>query len=306
MFKIVLLISLLIIIAFFVVTFVVAWHFTKIILYPKVAKYNYTYQYEIEKGNIQIEEFNKLEKQEIYIDSEYGYKIHGFFFPNNNSKKVIILCHGITWSLYGSIKYMDMFLKRGFAVFIYDHRNHGLSGGKDTSFGYYEKFDLRKCTDWLYNNLGNDIIVGLHGESMGAGIVLQNIVIDSRIKFCIDDCGYSDAEDLFKYRLAKDYNIKKFPLIKLSSKICKMRVGWNFKDVSPITSLPKVKIPILFIHGEEDDYVPTFMCNQMYSVKNGYKDIYIALGAGHAQAYSKNSDEYEKRVHDFLKVIKII
>lgn len=306
MLKIILLISILIIIAFFVTISVIAWHFTNIILHPKVAKYNYTYQYEIEKGNIQLDKFSKLEEQEIYIDSDYGYKIHGFFFPNNNSKKIMILCHGITWSLYGSVKYMDIFLKRGFAVFIYDHRNHGLSGGKDTSFGYYEKFDLKKCTDWLFNKLGTDIIVGLHGESMGAGTVLQNIAIDMRIKFCIDDCGYSDAEELFKYRLAKDYNIKKFPLVKLSSIICKIRVGWNFKNVSPITSLPKVNIPILFIHGEEDDYVPTVMCKQMYLVKNGYKDMYIVPGAGHADSYSKNSEEYEKRVHNFLKDINII
>jgi fermentation-respiration switch protein FrsA (DUF1100 family) len=201
---------------------------------------------------------------------------------------------------------MDMFLKRGFAVFIYDHRNHGLSGGKNTSFGYYEKFDLKKCTDWLFDKLGKDIIVGLHGESMGAGTVLQNIAIDQRIKFCIDDCGYSDAQDLFKHRLEKDYNIKNLPLIKLSSKLSKIRAGWNFKDVSPITTLPKIEIPILFIHGEEDDYVPTFMCNQMYSVKKGYKDIYIATGAGHAEAYWKNKDEYEKKIDGFLKAINII
>ncbi len=290
----------------FSATFIIAWHFSNKIIYPKVAKYNYTYDYEVEEGRIEITKFNSLEKQEVYIDSQYGYKIHGLFFPNSSSKKAIILCHGITWSLYGSVKYMDMFLKRGFAVFIYDHRNHGLSGGKDTSFGYYEKFDLKKCTDWVVNKLGKDVIVGLHGESMGAGTVLQNIAIDPRIKFCIDDCGYSDAEDLFRYRLEKDYNIKKVPLMSLSSKISKMRVGWSFKDVSPITTLSKLEIPILFIHGEEDDYVPTFMCKQMYSVKKGYKNIYIAPNSGHAESYWKNKDEYDKKVGEFLEAINII
>lgn len=288
------------------IVFIIGWHFSSIVIYPKVAEYNYTYEYEVEKGKIEIKKFNNLEKQEVYLDSQYGYTIHGFFFPNNNSKKAIILCHGITWSLYGSVKYMDMFIKRGFAVFIYDHRNHGLSGGKDTSYGYFEKFDLKKCTDWLINKLGEDIIVGLHGESMGASIVLQNVAIDDRIKFCIDDCGFSDAQDLFKHRLEKDYNIKILPLVRLSSRISKMRTGWSFKDVSPITTLAKAEIPILFIHGEEDDYVPMFMCKQMYSVKKGYKEIYIAPNAGHAQAYRNNKDEYEKRVDRFLKSINII
>lgn len=302
MLKIILFILILIVI----IIFAIGWHFSNMIIYPKVAKYNYTYDYEVENGRIEIEKFSNFEKQEVYIDSKYGYKIHGLFFPNNNSQKVMILCHGITWSLYGSVKYMDMFLKRGFAVFIYDHRNHGLSGGKDTSFGYYEKFDLKKCTDWLYNKLGKDIIVGLHGESMGAGTVLQNIAIDRRIKFCIEDCGYSDAQDLFKHRLEKDYNIKKLPLVALSSKISKIRVGWKYKDVSPITTLPNVEIPILFIHGEEDDYVPTFMCNQMYLAKKGYKDIYVAPNAGHAEAYWKNKEEYEEKVDSFLRNINII
>jgi len=295
-------ISILIIIA----VIIVGWHFSSIIIYPKVAKYNYTYNSEVEKGKIEVKRFNNLEKQEVYLDSDYGYKIHGFFFPNKDSKKIIILSHGITWSLYGSVKYMDMFLKRGFSVFIYDHRNHGLSGGKNTSYGFYEKFDLKKCTDWIFKNVGKDIIIGLHGESMGASIALQNIAIDQRINFCIDDCGYSDAEDLFKYRLEKDYNIKKFPLVKLASILSEIRVGFEFNDVSPITTLPEVKIPILFIHGEEDDYVPTYMCKQMYEVKNGYKEIYIAPSAGHADAYWKNKDEYEKRVDGFLKAINIV
>jgi len=302
MLNVLLFLSILIIITLFTI----GWHFSNIIIYPKVAKYDYTYDSEVEKGKIEVEKFTNLEKQEVYINSNYGYKLHGFFFPNKDSKKIIILCHGITWSLYGSVKYMDMFLKRDFAIFIYDHRNHGLSGGKNTSYGYYEKFDLQNCTDWLFNKLGENIVVGLHGESMGAGIALQNIAIDKRIKFCIEDCGYSDAQDLFQHRLEKDYNISKFPIVKLASKISKMRVGWEFKDVSPITSLLKVEIPVLFIHGQEDDYVPTFMCNQMYSVKRGYKEIYIASNTDHAEAYWKNKDEYEKKVDGFLKAINII
>ncbi|MBU3181343.1 alpha/beta hydrolase [Clostridium psychrophilum] len=286
--------------------FIVCWHFSNIIIHPNVVKYNYTYNYGVEAGEIQIEKFNYLEKLEVYINSQYNYKIHGFFFPNNNSKKVIILCHGITWSLYGSVKYMNMFLKRDFAVFIYNHRNHGLSGGIDTSYGYYEKFDLKKCTDWLFNRLGQDIIVGLHGESMGAGIALQNIAMDNRIRFCIEDCGYCDAQDLFQYRLEKDYNFKKLHLLRLAGIVIKIRAGWDFKDVSPISTLPQVNIPILFIHGAKDNYVPTFMCTQMYAVTNGYKDIYIAANAGHAQSYLKNKDEYDFRVGNFLKNIHII
>ncbi|MBW9152813.1 alpha/beta hydrolase [Clostridium estertheticum] len=285
---------------------IVGWHFSSIVIYPEVRNYTCTYDTEVKEGKIEIETFNNLEKQEVYIDSEYNYKVHGFFFPNNGSKKVIILCHGITCSLYSSVKYMDMFLKKDFAIFIYDHRNHGLSGGSNTSFGYYEKFDLKKCTDWLFDKLGKDIIIGLHGESMGAGIALQNIAIDDRINFCIEDCGYSDAQDLFSRRLRKDYNINSFALIKLASKISKIRTGWDFKDVSPITTLPKVKIPILFIHGEDDDYVPTYMCKQMYAATNSYKDMYIAQKAGHAQSYWNNKDEYTKRIYKFLTDINII
>ena len=284
----------------------IGWHFSSIVINPDVQKYNYTYNSEIKDGKIAVEKFSALDKQEVYIQSQYSYKIHGFFFPNTNLKKVIILCHGITWSLYGSVKYMDMYLEKGFSVFIYDHRNHGLSGGDNTSFGYYEKFDLKRCTDWLIDKLGKDTIIGLHGESMGAGIALQNIAIDDRIKFCIEDCGYSDAKELFNYRLKKDYNINIFAIIKLASIICKIRVGWEFNDVSPITTLAKVEIPILFIHGEDDDYVPTYMCKQMYTVAIGYKDIYIATKAGHAQAYWNNKDEYTKRVYRFLTNIGII
>jgi uncharacterized protein len=289
-----------------ILLFIFCYYLSKRITHPRIRKYEETYQWEIRNGRITEEKFNKLKKEEVFIESPYGYKIHGLFFHKSNSKKAVIICHGITWSLYGSIKYVQMFFNKGFSVFVYDHRNHGLSGGKDTSFGYFEKYDLKKCTDWVMERLGDDVVIGLFGESMGAGTVLQNVAIDSRIKFCISDCGYSDIVTLFKYHLAKDYKIKRLPLVEITSIITRMKNGWGFKDVSPIQSISEVDTPILFTHGGSDDFVPTWMSEEMHRAKKGTKDIYIAANAAHVETYNKNMQEYENRISKFLTEIGII
>lgn len=292
-------------ISFILILSLIGIYFSNLIIHPKKYSYERTHDIEVEKGRVDDEKFNRLQKEEIYIESPYGYKLHGIFFPRENSKKFIIICHGFTYSLYGSVKYIDIFSKRDFNILIYDNRYHGLSGGKNVSFGYYEKYDLKAWTDWIMNRFGEGAEIGIHGESMGAGIVLQNVVIDPRVKFCIADCGYSDVTILMKHQLKKQYNLHWFPfLITLTSFVTKLRAGWSFKDVSPINNLDKVDTPILFIHGKEDDYVPTYMSNDMYNVKRGVKDIYIAPNSGHVEAYWNNKYEYDKKVGEFLEGVK--
>ncbi|MDD2334630.1 MAG: alpha/beta fold hydrolase, partial [Mesotoga sp.] len=140
---------------------------------PKQIPYDETYRIEVEKGRMDPEWFEEIEKEEIWIDSPYGYRLHGLFIPCNNSSKAVIICHGITYSLFGSIKYARIFHKLGFNVIAYDHRNHGKSGGSNTTLGYYEKHDLASVKSWVIQRLGKDVRIGLHGESMGAAIVLQ-------------------------------------------------------------------------------------------------------------------------------------
>lgn len=281
-------------------------YLSAIVIYPRTMTREKTLQMECDKGNMHEEYFDKLLKEEVRIRSQYGYDLHGFYFPNGNSKKTVIICHGITYTIYGSVKYMEMFMKRGFNVLIYDHCNHGESGGKNTTFGYYEKYDLKSCTDWVFEKCGNDCTVGVHGESMGAAIALQNIALDPRISFCVADCPFSDLTELFKYRFRVEYKLPLFPAFQITSLFTRLRTGMILKDISPIKDISNLETPIFFVHGEEDLYIPTQMSIDMYNSKKGTRKLYLAPNARHAESVVKNSDEYDRLIGEFLKEIGYI
>lgn len=258
---------------------------------------------ECDRGNMGSTAFDRLPREEARIQSQYGYQLHGLYFPNGDSKKTVIICHGIGYTIYGSVKYMEMFMKRGYNVLIYDHRNHGDSGGSHTTFGYYEKYDLKTCTDWVLEKCGNDCIVGLHGESMGAAIALQNIAIDPRVSFCIADCPFSDLEELLKYRLKVEYRLPTFPAMELTRLFAWLRTGMELKSISPIMDIADVETPVFFIHGKEDLYIPTQMTIDMYNSKKGVKKLYLAPNSRHAESVVMNREEYDSLVGDFLSMI---
>ncbi len=279
------------------------FYFSDLIIHPKTLSRERTLQTECENGNMSREAFDCLIKEEVRISSRYGYDLYGLYFPNGNSKKTVIICHGITVNIYTSVKYMDLFMKRGFNVLLYEHRNHGKSGGDNTTFGYYEKYDLKSCIDWVIERRGHDSVIGVHGESMGAAIALQSLTTDSRISFCIADCPFSDLSKLLKYRLKVEYKLPSFPAIQITSLFVWLRTGMKLKDVSPIRDVSKTEIPILFVHGKEDLYIPAQMSIDMYNSNNGIKKLYLAPNARHAEALPKNRNEYDSLVGDFLNEV---
>jgi uncharacterized protein len=249
-----------------------------------------------------------LPKEEVELQSPYGYKLRGWFIPAPvRTNKTVILVHGITRSRLTSVKYIELFRKRGCHVFVYDHRRHGESGGTSTTYGYYEKYDLKACVDWVAARTGPNPLIGLHGESMGAATVLQYAAIDNRAAFYIADCPYSDVAGQLGHRLKEEYKgLPSFPVIPLVGLICRLRAGFRFKDVSSIEAIRHVETPILFIHGEADDYVPTQMSLNMHRVKPGKKALYLVLEAAHAEAYLKNPDGYDRTVGEFLEEIGFV
>ena len=274
------------------------------VIHPLVKSREEVLRVECDKGTMDMTAFNLLPREEVRIHSPYGYQLHGLFFPKDGSKKTVIICHGITCTIYNSVKYMEIFINRGFNVLIYDHRNHGDSGGSNTTFGYYEKYDLKACTDWVLERCGKDCVVGLHGESMGAATALQNAAVDPRIAFCIVDCPFSDLAELLKYRLKVEYGFPMFPAMELTRLFSWLRTGMRLMEISPMRDIANVDIPVFFIHGKEDRYVPPQMSIDMYNSKKGIKKLYLAPNSRHAESVVMNREEYDGLVGEFLEEVK--
>lgn len=244
------------------------------------------------------------EKEAVNIESKYGYNLKGLFIKNpNESKNTIILVHGIgrdkEWSI---MKYGPLFFNFGFNIFAYDARDHGSSGGQYPTYGFYESDDLEKCIAYVKNKK-MDGVIGLHGESMGAAVSLiwAGKHDNNGVSFLIEDCGYSDLYDLYYERLS-DYQFPKFVrpvILYYTSFFCKIFAGFSLSEVSPIKNIGKIKLPILFIHGNADNFVMPEMAKEMFENKNGIKELYFAPGAVHAKSINTDVNKYEAVIADF-------
>ena len=300
-------ILLIILISVAILFLLASYIFAAKVIFPKRFGVEETFEIEKENGKIDEKLFNSWKKEEVILISPFGYRVFGFYFPATGSRKTVILSHGITYTLFGSVKYMKMFMDQGFNVFIYDNRFHGRSGGPNATLGFYEKFDLKMITDWVEAKNEADSIIGTHGESMGAAISLQHAAIDPRIKFVIEDCSFNRLDTLLAHRLKKDYHLPRYPLLPMVELICKILTGMVIKEVSPEDVVSNISAPVLFIHGEKDDFIPAWMVEELAAEKNkGPKEIYVAENAGHAKSYWTDPKKYEDVVIKFLQSNSII
>ncbi len=256
---------------------------------------------EIDALRLIQEEYDALPKEEVYIPSPYGYDLNAVFVTPHPHKRYMIFAHGVTENKLNSIKYMKLFIKKGFNAIIYDHRRHGKSGGKSTSYGYYEKFDLKAVVDELILREGENVYFGIHGESMGAAtILLYGGSVEDRADFYIADCPYSDFGEQLAYRMSVELKIPAGFLLPLVNRTLKFREGYSLKDLSPVSVIGNIRKPVLFIHSMEDDYILPKMTEDLFHKKQGPKMMHLDFRGTHAQSYNEDPEKYEGVVQQFL------
>ncbi len=257
---------------------------------------------------------NECRLEEFTLPSEYGYNLHcalwpraeGASFPDGRAR-VAVIVHGYTYCLIGSVKYATIFHALGFDCVLYDHRNHGLSDKAPTTMGYYESRDLSTVCGWARDRFGQDCVLGTHGESMGAATVMLHASQDPALAFVIEDCGYSDLRGQLRYNVRRMYHLPYFPFVPLAGVFSKLRGGVLFHTVVPKDSVERcADLPMLFIHGEKDDFVPYPMVHEVYAAKHGKKRIKTFPDAEHAKSYGSDPEGYRACVETFLGDIGVI
>ncbi|WKA57301.1 alpha/beta hydrolase [Planococcus shenhongbingii] len=244
--------------------------------------------------------YAQVKKSERWIQSENGYPIKAIFLEPHDTKRYVVICHGVTETKVNSFKYARMFERLGFNSVVYDHRRHGESGGKTTSFGHYEKLDLKAVVEALRLHVGPDLFFGIHGESMGGATTLLYAGMEDTAAFYVIDCAYSDISKQILHVMKTTQPIRSSLALKLAAVFMKLRDGYSISTVSPIEAVAHIKNPVLFIHSLEDEFVLPEMSQEMFDIKPDPKAINFFAEGAHAQSYNKYPEEYEKTVAEFL------
>ncbi|TCT14316.1 hypothetical protein EDC18_106114 [Natranaerovirga pectinivora] len=288
------------------VLYMVAFVVAKKIICPPLLEYNFFLTEDIKEM-----EFDKNKKimdfkpDTFFLSSTDGKPLRCRYY-NFEKNKVIIMCHGWTANMCNYLKHIPLFYSLGYNVLLYDQRYHGESGGKCTTFGYHEKNDLGKIVRWVEENKKPQQ-VGLYGKSMGAATIIQYLAITDKISFAIVDCPYSDLCEQFTSVLKRACPYLPPRLMLLMGNIFfRLKGNFNVKSVSPIQDIKKIDIPMLFIHGANDCFVPPEMSKKLYEAKKDKKHLLIVSDAPHADSYNISPKLYENIVKEFLNSYDLV
>lgn len=247
--------------------------------------------------------FSSLHVSDFSIKSHLGYTLYGNNIHGYDSTKLtIILVHGVTMHRWSMLKYATLYTEKGYNVILYDQMAHGDSEGGFVSYGHYEKLDLQRIVQHAQTIFPNTII-GVHGESMGASTALLHSAINEEnkdVSFYIADCGYSNLTAQFQYRLREDYNMPDLGITAVASYISNLENNFHYSEVSPIDAIQKSSVPILFIHGTKDDYVPTVMSQLMYLARKENSTLFLMHKAKHARSIDTDYKKYKRNVRKFI------
>lgn len=250
--------------------------------------------------------------EDVYMQSRDGLLLHGIVVEECDlvvgtpsryqSGKWAVLCHGYTGKAANMSSFAEIFASLGFSILSVDLRGHGDSEGKYRGMGWHDSFDLMEWIQFLESHY-TVTDIALYGISMGGATVMNAAGhnLPESVKVIVEDCGYSSIKDEMKYNMKLRYNLPSFPIMNFFSLVTKKRAGFSvLKDGDTVKQLKKSNIPILFIHGDEDTFVPFSMFGKVYKAASGPKEKFVVTGAGHGKSFTLDPEGYRNAIYSFL------
>ena len=245
--------------------------------------------------------------RDTFVVSPAGERQHAYYLACDDAcGKTAVLVHGykdsaIKFFYFGRMYNRDLH----YNVLMPDLHAHGLSDGNDIQMGWKDADEVLnwiKVAEEIFRDDNYRTAMIVHGVSMGAATTMNVSGKDlpEYVNAFVEDCGYTSVWDEFSMQLKEMFGLPAFPLMHSTSLLCNMKYGWNFKEASPLISVSRCTRPMLFIHGDADDFVPFSMMQPLYDAKPEPKEFWVAPGSAHANAYRDHPEEYTAVVRQFL------
>lgn len=248
------------------------------------------------------EKLKNSDLETVTITARDGEKLVGHWHHKDTDKRVIIAMHGwrSSWAHdFGTIA--DFWQDNGSSVLYVEQRGQGESGGEYMGFGMIERYD---CLDWidLVNDRMNDSMpIYLAGISMGASTVLMTGGFDLPNNVCgiMADCGFTSAHAIWKHVVEGNTHFSYDSRSKVVDDLCKKKIQVGSQDYTTLDAMKECDVPVLFIHGTDDTFVPVEMTYENYKACASSKMLFVVPGATHAMSYVVDKEGYEKTVKQF-------
>ena len=245
-------------------------------------------------------EFSKLPFRELEVTSFDGLKLKGYLLEGN-PKEIVICVHGYKSGMEEDFcDKLKIYRDRGTTVLLVNDRAHGNSEGRYLGFSELDRFDVAKWVDKL-NEMYDEPRIYLHGVSMGGATVIHCADMKLKnVRGIIDDCGFNSILGISKALIVDMYHLPYFPIGYLAWFWAKILNRVDFNKSIGEECVRRADVPIVFIHGKNDSFVPTWMSESMYKACTAPKELHLIDNCGHAAAYICAPLEYTAAVNRLL------
>lgn len=247
--------------------------------------------------------FHARDPEEVTIRSRDGLKLRASYLEAPDAKACMLLCHG--YRSRGELDFalvLRLLYEHGCSVLVIDQRAHGRSEGKYIAYGVLERYDCQQWAWFLHAKLGGRVPIFLEGMSMGASTVMMaaELALPPSVVGVIADCGYNSPWEELRHCIRYRYHLPVFPVLPLTELMCRVVAGYSLKGASAAGALANSPLPLLIIHGMDDDFVPPTMTAENYAAAAGEKRQVLVPGARHALSYLVDRERLERELLAFI------
>ena len=237
----------------------------------------------------------------VETESHDGLRLVGHWLEATQPKRIIVAMHGWrgSWSRdFGLIS--EFWREQGCSVLFAEQRGQGESGGNHIGFGLLERHDCMRWVNWVNENHPG-LPVYLAGVSMGATTVLMagGMDLPQNVRGILADCGYTSAYDIWKHVAEHNLHLRYGLYAASANDLCRKRIDLDARDYSTLDAMAECEVPVLFVHGTDDSFVPISMTYENYKACAAPKRLLVVPGAEHATSWLTDRPAYEKALVEF-------